>query len=380
MSFVDADHHFAGVSMRKLIISLICCLLPTLAFSDTLTIRNNAPDRYVVVKGDTLWDISAKFFEDPWKWPEIWSLNKESIKNPHWIYPGDVVLLDRHAKTLKVEHGPLAASGVAAPPAPAAEQVIGREKTAGGKEENVVKLSPQVRVMPGGHNAISSIPLADIEPFLRRPLIIENHELSNAPRIISGFEERQLLSNNDIAYVKDLPSDRGLEWQIYRPGKPLKDPENGDLLGYEAVYLGNARVEKFGNISTLRIYGAKEEIYPGDRLVQVASSFPNNFIPRAPDTQISARIVSIVHGITMAGQKSVVVINKGQNEGVQNGHVLALYRRGEMAKDPDSQAHYKLPNTRYGLLFVFRTFENLSYGLVMEAQLPIELSDIAKTP
>ena len=359
--------------MRKLIISLICCLLPTLALSDTLTIRNNAPDRYVVVKGDTLWDISAKFFEDPWKWPEIWNLNKESIENPHWIYPGDVVFLDRNAKTLKVEHGQQAASGVVATPIPT-------EKATESGNENVVKLTPQVRVMPGGHNAISSIPLADIEPFLQRPLIIEKDGLDNAPHIVSGYEGRQLLSNNDLAFVKDLPSNKGLEWQIYRPGKPLIDPESGDVLGYQAVYLGNARVEKFADISTLRIYGAKEEIYPGDRLVQVASGFPDNFIPRAPDTAISARIVSIIHGITMAGQKAVVVINKGQQDGVQNGHVLALYRKGETVQDPYDQAQDKLPNMRYGLLFVFRTFEHLSYGLVMEAKLPVELSDVAKTP
>jgi LysM domain len=364
--------NFAGDFMRKLIISLICCLLPALAYSDTLTIKDNAPDRYVVVKGDTLWDISAKFFKDPWKWPEIWDLNKESIKNPHWIYPGDMVLLDRNAKTLKVISGMQAASGVVAPPT---------EKTAGQEEnENVEKLSPQVRVVESSHNAIASIPLADIEPFLKRPLIIEERELDKAPVIISGYEGRKLLSNDDIAYVKGLPSDKGLTWQVYRPGKPLTDPESGKLLGYEAVYLGNAHVEKFGDISTLRIYGAKEEIYAGDHLVQVASGFPDNFIPRAPDTEISAHIISIVNGITMAGQKAVVVINKGKRDGVQSGHVLALYRKGAMVKDVSSQSYDQLPNTRYGLLFVFRTFENVSYALVMETRLPVELSDIAKTP
>jgi len=371
--------------MQKLIISLICCLLPALTFADTLTIRDDAPDHYVVVKGDTLWDISAKFFKDPWRWPQIWGLNKDAIKNPHWIYPGDVVRLDHATRTLKVEGGPAKPGPEGGPvvvlPPPGSPSGPAKGET---EVETVtdkgIKLNPRVRAVPGEHDAIPSIPMADIAPFLKEALIIEKDELADAPIIVSGFE-RTLLSNNDVAYVKGLPTDKGLVWQIYRPGNPLKDPLTKKILGYEATFLGNARVEKFGDVSTMRIFGATEEIYPGDRLVQAATELSENFIPRAPDSEISARVMNIVNGITMAGEKAVVIINQGRRDGVQNGHVLALYRKGETIKGrPFNSRDIDLPNMRYGLLFVFRTFENVSYALVMQATLPVEMLDVAQTP
>ncbi len=370
--------------MQKLIISLICCLLPALTFADNLAIRDDAPDQYVVVKGDTLWDISAKFFKDPWKWPEIWGLNRDAIKNPHWIYPGDVVRLDHATNTLKVNGGaagPLvAASGVPSiiPPEEPKGGLAGIEPVE--RTDRGIRLNPRARVIPGEHDAIPSIPMGDIAPFLEQALVIEKDELANAPQIVSGFE-RTLLSNSDIAYVKDLPSDKGLVWQIYRPGKPLLDPLTKKILGYEASYLGNARVEKFGDISTMRIFGATEEIFPGDRLIQTANEFPDNFIPRAPDSEISARVMTIVNGITMAGEKAVVIINQGRRDGIQNGHVLALYRKGDTVKGRAFNSRdMQMPNMRYGLLIVFRTFENLSYALVMQTTMPVELLDVAQTP
>jgi hypothetical protein len=379
--------------MQKLIISLICCLLPALGFAESLSIRDDAPDSYVVVKGDTLWDISAKFFKDPWKWPRIWGLNKDSIKNPHWIYPGDVVVLDRKNAVLKVveEHPQGQPQGQAKKEEPVKppEKVVEAdtsEDTPIPEEETVsrvgkgIRVYPSAREMNGAHDAIPSIPFGDIRPFLNQTLIIEKGELDNTPLIVSGFE-RSLLSNEDIAYVKGLPKDKGLEWQIYRTGKPLIDPLSKKVLGYESVYLGNARVEKFDEISTLRIYGAKEEIYPGDRLIQASSDFPENFIPRAPDSELSARVIKIVNGINMAGQKAIVVINQGRRDGVQNGHVLALYRKGaHLDGSKFNTDDMELPNARYGLAFVFRTFENVSYALVMQATMPVEMLDVAQTP
>lgn len=380
--------------MQKLIISLICCLLPALTFADTIAIRDDAPDSYVVVKGDTLWDISAKFFKDPWKWPQIWGLNRDAIKNPHWIYPGDVVRLDRAASKLTVAGVTTptqpAESGVPAVLPPSQPEVTVTEPTPPeehpGKEIVITQtdkgmlLRPRVRAGIGEHDAIPSIPMNDLKPFLKQALIIEKNELDSAPVIIAGFE-RSLLGNNDIAYVKDLPRDKGLVWQVYRPGSALKDPLTKKILGYEASYLGNARVEKFDNISTLRIFGVSQEIYPGDRLIQAASEFPENFIPRAPDSEISARVMTIVNGITMAGQQAVVIINQGRRDGVQDGHVLALYRKGETVSGRTFNSRdIELPNLRYGLLFVFRTFENLSYALVMQATMPVELLDVAQTP
>jgi len=337
--------------MHKFIISLICCLLPAVAIAATPEIRDNAPDRHVVVKGDTLWDISSMFFKDPWKWPQIWGINRDAIKDPHWIYPGQVIVLDRKTGTLQIG------------------------KTAA---EPVVKLSPQVRVEPSSHQAIPSIPASDIEPFLSRPLVIEKDQLAGAPRIVGTFESRVILGAGDIAYVKDLPTDKGLDWQIYRPGKELVDPDTHEVLGYEAIYLGDAKVQQFGNVSTVKITNSVLEINKGDRLVQAVPAQPNNYIPRAPASEISARVISIYGGVEEAGQNTVVTINKGKRDGVENGYVLALYHKGRTIEDEGKPL--KLPDVRYGLLFVFRTFDKVSYALVMQTHLPVELLDVAKTP
>lgn len=375
----DTNLKIAGVSMQKLIISLICCLLPALTFADTLSVRDDAPDSYVVRKGDTLWDISAKFFKDPWRWPKIWGLNKEAIKNPHWIYPGDLIVLDRTTSTLKVvgEEKTQEGKEVVPPPETGTTETQAETESRAGKG---VRVYPAVQVREGQHDAIPSIPFKDIKPFLNQTLIIEQGELDTAPIIIAGYE-RSLLSAGDMAYVKNLPKDKGLNWQVYRPGNPLVDPISKKVLGYEASYQGTAHVDKFDNLSTVTIDSASEEIYPGDRLVQSPGEFPENFIPRAPDSEIKARVIKIVNGINMAGQQSVVVINQGRREGMQNGHVLALYRKGEtVSGEQFNSSDIELPNLRYGLLFVFRTFEHVSYGLVLQARMPVEMLDVAQTP
>jgi len=346
--------------MQKIIISLICCLLPTFAFADTVKIRENAPDNHIVVKGDTLWDISAKFFNDPWKWPQIWGLNKDTIKNPHWIYPGDVVHLDRASGTLKIG------------------KINKIEETTEAGKSDSVKLSPRVHVQSSEHNAIPSISASAIEPFLSRPLIIEENGLSNAPTIIGAHEKRVLLASGDIAYAKGLPKDQGLLWQIYRPGKILIDPDNKEVLGYEAVYLGDAEVEKFADISTLKITKALKEINKGDRLIQASGEIARSYVPRAPDSQIAARVISMYGGVSQAGQHSIVTLNKGLRDGLENGHVLALYRKGDVVKEKWDTL--TLPDTRYGLLFVFRTFDKVAYALVMRTRLPVQLLDSALTP
>ena len=342
--------------MQKIIISLICCLLTTFTFADTVKIHENAPDSHVVVKGDTLWDISAKFFKDPWRWPQIWGLNKDTIKDPHWIYPGDVVYLDRSSGTLRV----------------------GSAKQDGSDASNTVKLSPRVYVQDNGSQAIPSIAAKAIEPFLSRPLVIEKDELSNAPTIVGTFEKRVLLATGDVAYVKGLPKDQGLLWQIYHPGNALIDPDSKEILGYEAVYLGDAAVEKHADVSTLKIGKTLEAIGKGDRLIQASNEVSGSYIPRVPDGQISARIISIYAGVSQAGQHSIITLNKGLRDGLQNGHVLALYRKGDIVKS--SGENITLPDTRYGLAFVFRTFDKVSYALVMRTQLPVQLFDNALTP
>jgi hypothetical protein len=345
--------------MRK-IISLICFLLPVLACADQLQIRADAPNSYVVVKGDTLWDISEKFYEDPWKWPNIWGLNKDTIKDPHWIYPGDVVLLDRSSGTLRINE--MGTSGT---------QVL-RDGS------GVVRLSPRVREDMSSHDAIPSIPVSVIAPFLSRPLVIEKHALKDAPALIGAREGRVILGAGDICFARGLTADLGDKWQIYRPGKKFIDPDSGELLGIEAIYLGDAEVTQFGEISTVSITQSVQETYRGDRLVAPSIETATTYLPRAPENNISARVISVYGGVSQAGQNTAITLNKGARDGVEIGHVLALYHKGEVVKSEGES--YTLPDERYGLAFVFRVFDKVSYALVMQTKLPVQLLDRAQKP
>jgi len=345
--------------MRK-IISLICFLLPVLASADQLQIRPDAPNRYVVVKGDTLWDISEKFYEDPWKWPYIWGLNKDTIKDPHWIYPGDMVFLDRSSGTLRINE--MGTSGA---------QVL-RD------ESGVVRLSPRVREDMSSHDAIPSIPVDAIAPFLSRPLVIGEDSLKDAPALIGAREGRVILGAGDICFARGLTSDLGDKWQIYRPGKKFIDPDSGELLGIEAVYLGNAEVTQFGEISTVSITHSIQETHKGDRLVAPSIGTATTYLPRAPEHNISARVISVYGGVSQAGQNTAITLNKGARDGVEIGHVLALYHKGEEVKSEGES--YTLPDERYGLAFVFRVFDKVSYALVMQTKLPVQLLDRAQNP
>jgi hypothetical protein len=347
-------------SMRK-IISLICFLLPILAFAaqpDTRPeLRSDAPDRHVVVKGDTLWDISGKFFKDPWKWPYIWGMNKDSIKDPHWIYPGDVIVLDRASGTLRIGEPGAAITG---------------------SSDGVIKLSPKARAGHSTHDAIPSIPASAIEPFLSQPLAIEEGALKDAPTLIGAREGRVILSAHDIGFVKGLSQDKGSKWQIYRPGKTFTDPETDEALGIEAIYLGNAEVTAFADVSTVAITKSVQEINQGDRLVAPSGAAANTYLPRAPGGNISTRVISVYGGVSQAGQNTVITLNKGARDGLESGHVLALYRKGEDVKNEGEK--FTLPDERYGLVFVFRVFDKVSYALVMQTRLPVQLLDRAQTP
>lgn len=340
--------------MRK-IISLICFLLPVLAFAARPDappeLRADAPDRHVVVKGDTLWDISGKFFKDPWKWPYIWGMNKDSIKDPHLIYPGDVIFLDRASGTLRFGQG---------------------------GANNTIRLSPKVREGQGRNDAIPSIPASAISPFLSKPLILEESVLTNAPTLIGAREGRVILGAHDIAFVKDMPLNKGSKWQIYRPGKTLVDPDSQEQLGVEAIYLGSAEVTDFSYVSTIAITHSVQEINQGDRLIASSGTTANTYLPRAPATSISARVISVYGGVSQAGQNTIITLNKGARDGLQSGHVLALYSKGDELKIEKEK--FTLPDERYGLVFVFRVFDKVSYALVMQTHLPVQLLDRAQTP
>ncbi|MBI5429508.1 MAG: LysM peptidoglycan-binding domain-containing protein [Nitrosomonadales bacterium] len=374
--------------MRK-IISLICLLLPTLAYavqpeSGTdirLDIRSDAPDRHVVVKGDTLWDISGKFFNDPWKWPHIWGINKETIKNPHWIYPGDIVFLDRASGTLRISQ----TDTVVASPDSGTVPVTGKPDEVSISDTNTLRLSPRMRASQSDHDIIPSIPAKAITPFLSKPLVIEEEALQGAPMLIGAREGRVTLSSGDTGFVRNLPADQGDKWQIYRPGKTFIDPETDEVLGIEAVYLGNAEVSKFADVSTIAVTYSKQEIHSGDRLVVPSSEEIGTYLPRAPEGKIAAQVISIYGGVARGGQNTVITLSKGARDGLEVGHVLALYRKGEDVKVSSNSLlswdkTYTLPDERYGLVFVFRVFDKVSYALVMQTKLPVQLLDHAHTP
>ena len=349
--------------------SIICAVLAAALAATPLMaqqrsdvrLQDNVPDRYVVVQGDTLWSIAAKFLKDPWRWPEMWRLNQDEIKNPHWIYPGDVIVLDRSGSQPELK-------------------MMG----------DTVKLSPRVRAEDTSKQAIPSIPPKVIEPFLSRPLVIEPDGLDNAPRIIAGQADRVYLGSGDVAYVsgiKDAKPDS--LWQIYRPGKALVDPESQKTLGYEAVFLGNGRVTNSGDPATIRIFAAQQEIGSGDRLVAAGPLTLVNYAPHAPSVFIQGRIIATRGGLRETGPQNVVTLNKGKSDGLEPGHVLALLRLGrtslEKTRDPkwfrpDKVVATKLPDERYGLVFVFRTFDRVSYALVMSASRPVLIDDVVTTP
>jgi nucleoid-associated protein YgaU len=329
----------------------------------------NAPDSHKVVRGDTLWDISGKFLQNPWCWPQVWGLNKDQIKNPHWIYPGQIVYFDRAAGRLRL--------GTATGEAPAGENKI--------EERNgTLHLSPRMRIEGLGQTAIPAIPSKDIEQFLSQPLVIEDDELANTPRIVQADEGHVNIGKNEKAYViGDLNG--GTSFQVFHPGKALMDPDTNKLLAYEAVYLGTVKVQREAKnpneAHVVSVVSSKQEMGVGDRLVPVPPTPILNYVPHPPETQVDARIVSIYGGVTQAGQHQVVTINRGKNQGLDIGAVLDLTHFGKTIADPADQKRFiKLPDQKYGTLFVFRVFNNISYGLIMEVTDVVEVGDIARSP
>ena len=344
--------------MKKPILALILIFgLSSLSAATEIALQDRHPDRYVVVKGDTLWGIAGKFLKQPWRWPEIWKMNKQQIKNPHWIYPGDMIVLDMSSGS------------------PELRLVKGIE---------TLKLSPRVRVEPAETSAIPSIPLAAIGPFLSKPLVIAEGELEKAPYIIGTEESRVILGAGNSAYAQSIMEGGALNWHIYRPGKALVDPDSNETLGYEAVYLGDARITQFGAPATINITKSTQEINIGDRLVEMKEEATSAYVPHAPEKTIFGRIVSAYGGVAEVGRGSIVTLNKGGQDGLEIGHVLALYRHGRSiapgAHDDTSPETVKLPDERYGLVFVFRVFEKLAYALVMQSERPVQVLDDVRTP
>jgi hypothetical protein len=325
----------------------------------------NAPDSHTVQPGDTLWGISGLFLKSAWRWPELWGMNLQEIRNPHLIYPGQVLVLDKADGRARLR---LAGS-------------------AGGAPTNTVRLSPRVRSQVMDNGAIAAIPLHLISPFLTEAVVFNGNELDNAPRIVATQEGRVMVSRGETAYVRgDLAGAR--DFRLFRELVPLRDPITAEVLGYEGRYVGTAEVTRPAETApvagrpmlvpaTFRVTSTRLEAVVGDRLSPVPQQELVAYVPRAPANPVEGRVVSIYGDGLRGGQNQVVALNRGQREGLERGHVLALWRTGTLAIDTTSRdkAPLRLPDERHGLLFVFRVFERVSYALILNVQDPVRAGD-----
>jgi nucleoid-associated protein YgaU len=348
--------------------------------SSPLTLRADAPDRYVVAPGDTLWGIASRYTDSPWRWPELWGLNKDEIRNPHLIYPGYVIMLDRARGRLSIGGEPAGGEPAGAPTGAPSSGAPTQARAPSGN----LKLGPRVRVESLAKEEIPSIPSSVIEPFLSRPLIIEPDGLDKAPTIVGTQADRVILAAGNSAYVRGIGSAQEESWYVYRRGVPLVDPDSNQTLAYEAVYLGTARLERGGEPATVVLTSVAQEVGAGDKLVAAGRPQLINYAPRAPESKIHGRVIGIYGSLGKvgeAGPQSIISINKGARDGLEVGHVLALYSLGGSVRDVSSvRGTIKLPDERAGLAFVFRVFNRVSYALVMNITRPVSPLDVVQTP
>lgn len=341
--------------MKKSVLGLLASLLlAAQVFATEVALRPDHPQEYVVQKGDTLWDISGRFLEKPWLWPEIWHANPQ-IANPHLIYPGDrlsLVYVDGQPR-LMLNRG------------------------AGG----VVKLSPEVHSTALAQ-AIPAIPLEDINVFLSRSRIVAAGEMDSAPYVLAAARGHVISGAGDQLHARGtFPADTR-DFGVFRAGEAFVDPETNEMLGLQALEIGSTRlVEMNDGVATLDVHRSNEEIRDGDRLLPaVEQKITATFFPSAPDTEVSGVILAVEGGVTQVGRLNVVALNRGTRDGLKDGNVLAISKLGETVKDPVTSEMVKLPDSRAGLLMVFRTFDRMSFGLVLNATQPLKVLDRVGNP
>jgi hypothetical protein len=319
------------------------------------------PDTYVVQRGDTLWDIASMFLRDPWYWPEIWQINPQ-VENPHLIFPGDILslaYLGDGRPVINLERGP-------------------QNATASGGFE---RLSPRIRSQPL-EDAILTIPYETIAAFLSRPRLIEKDAIDDLPYIVANREGLLGGAGMDV-YVRGTDEPVGSVFNVVERGEELVDPDTKDVLGYQGIYVGQGRLDRTGDPSTIRLLETEREAVAGNFLMDEEDVSQLNFIPRSPDREVEGRIISVLSGVSQIGQYAVVVINRGSNAGLEPGHVLRAWQNGRTIRDTQRGAFgqkVRLPDEPAGTMMVFRTSERISYALVMEATTPIAVLDTVRNP
>lgn len=348
--------HNKGIHrMRKSLLALLLLAAGGLAQAE-VQLKDGHPDRYTVVKGDTLWDISGKFLSQPWKWPEIWHANPQ-VENPHLIYPGDLLSL------VYVDGQP--------------RLMLNR-----GESRGTIKLSPQVRRTPMAE-AIPAIPLEAINSFLLSNRIVDTPEaFQGAPYIVAGNAERVVSGAGDRVYARGAFDESAPVYGIFRQGKTYIDPDTEEFLGINADDIGGGEiVAEEGDIGTMNLIRTTQEVRLGDRLFPTEERAINStFMPSEPASEIRGLILDVPRGVTQIGQFDVVTLNKGGRDGLAEGNVLAVYKTGETVRDRITGEQVKIPDERAGLLMVFRTYDKLSYGVVLQATRSLELLDKVRNP
>jgi LysM repeat protein len=328
-----------------------------------IRVKAEHPLQYTVKKGDTLWGISSLFLQDPWYWPEIWSKNQQ-VKNPHLIYPGDVLTL------IYVNGQPQIQLNKPAP-----------QKSDGGLP--VRKLSPDIR-RSSLDASIPSIPSDAIRQFLTKPRVVTKEQLEKAPRIIGSEEDHLVMGNGNRVYIRGELDKERVRFSVFNPGKALRDPDTDEILGYEAKYAGDVRITDYGDPSSGDLTFTEREVLIGDRLlVEDKSKLDNQFFPRVPDKPVDAQIISLYEALSGVAQFQIVVINKGERDGMEVGHLLATYTNGDTVRDrfnKNSSKPVKLPDERSGLVMVFKTFDRVSYAITLESRRVIHNHDMLHTP
>jgi len=337
---------------------------------ETIVYEPEYPETYIVQEGDTLWDISTVFLRDPWYWPEIWFKNPQ-IENPHLIYPGDTLAIIYVGGQRRVQ---VQARGE--------EGQLQQGQTAEGLQ--IVKINPRVRSRPIDAT-IPSIQIDKIRHLIARPMVFDAETLDNSAYVLASLDDHLINSIDDKLYVRKLDTSSGTgRYQIYRPNRPIFDPITDELLGYEAIYIGESKLLLRGDPASVRVTNSEREILRDDRVIPLDNtSFERDFYPRPPNTEVSGRIVALLDAISQTGLYQTIAVNLGQRDGLETGNVLRIARTGEAipdANEKDPRFRVKLPDEQVGMAMIIRTFEKMSYALVMEADFPITLNDYVETP